>query len=298
MTWILKDQRVVSGIDSGTGLVSYNDLKAFMQWFVGTYLVSRGYETFIDDSESNNSYWYYGVRKNWTNKFGVNITTSYVSCFQRASNRILLYLWDLGSNDPTVGLSTTVHTDTNTSLLDWIKEKRGPQTMQVWESDTDSSSWIWRRLEPAFTTSTANFFGIHYPDNCFTQQKDYGDDTHKYFANDLGLDTSILLNPINNDTFYKIAGVQYAGAIKGLLTDRWAQTGYERILESADVNGDIFYYTSLSTITGDFGGRINYSNSGNYKIGAKYYFSMADPDTTGTLVFDTGSIDPSDPLPS
>ena len=295
MTWILKDQRVVSGIDSGTGLVSYNDLKAFMQWFVGTYLVSRGYETFIDDSESNNSYWYYGVRKNWTNKFGVNITTSYVSCFQRASNRILLYLWDLGSNDPTVGLNT-IYSDTNTSLLDWIKVQRGPQTMQVWESDTDSSSWIWRRVEPAFTTYTCNFFGMHFPDNCFTQQKDYGDDAYKYFADDLGLDQSFLLNPVTSSTSFNISGVQYAGAIKGLLTDRWTESNYQKVLEPADVNGDIFYYTTLSNVASNYTGRGSNSNSGNYKIGANYYFSMSFPGSSGTLVFDTGSIDPSDPL--
>ena len=294
MTWILKDQRVVSGVDPDSGSTSYTELKAYMQWLVGTYLVSRGYETFIDDSESNS--WYYGVRKNWTNKFGVNITTSYVSNFQPASTRITLYMWDLGSNDPKVGIDNQVVLDSNNSLMSWINAERGPQTMQVWESDTDSSSWIWRRVEPAFTSYTCNFFGMHFPDNCFTQQKDYGEDAYKYFADDLGLDQSVLLNPVSSSTSLSIYGVQYAGASKGLLTDRWTASNSQKVLESADVNGDIFYYTTLANITSNFTGRGSTSNSGNYKIGANYYFSMSFPGSTGTLVFDTGSIDPSDPL--
>ena len=85
MTWILKDQRVVSGIDPDTSNPSYEELKAYLQWLVGTYLVSRGYETFINDSDANS--WYYGVRKDWYNKFGVNITTSYVNHFQTSFNQ-------------------------------------------------------------------------------------------------------------------------------------------------------------------------------------------------------------------
>ena len=93
MTWILKDQRVVSGIDPVTSGLSYDGLKSYMQWFVGTYLVSRGYQTFIDDTAEND--WYYGVRKNWTNKFNVNITTSYVSKFQPPGQRINVYAWEV-----------------------------------------------------------------------------------------------------------------------------------------------------------------------------------------------------------
>lgn len=292
MTWTLVDQRVVSGIDPVNQATSYAGLKTYMQWLVGTYLVSRGYETYIDDSDDYE--WYYGVRKNWQNKFAVDITTSYVNKFRTNGSAIVLSTWDLGSNDPTVGIDQQILNNTNNSLLNWISGRRGPQTMQVWESDQDSSSWLWRRVEPPNGSYSANFFGMHWPDNCFTQLKDYGDDVWKYYVDELGLDKSVFVRLVGSNTSLSIPALQYAGTTKGVLSDRWTSGTSDIHLEPANVNGDIFYY-SQSPVASTFSGRQNNDYSGNYKIGANYYISLTDP-SDGTLMFDTGSIDPSDPL--
>ena len=133
MTWILKDQRAVTRLDSNDTA----DMEAWLEWFYMTYLPTRGYTT-TKGTVSNDIY--YGTRQSWVTKIGTVMQTSQVHEFEITSNDVNIYSWGIDETDPTVGI-TAQPSNTSAPLL----INKGTFDFQVWESDQDSNSFLVRR---------------------------------------------------------------------------------------------------------------------------------------------------------
>ena len=73
-------------------------LKPWATWFFETFLPTRGYTVYNDKSLTTD--WYWGIKKSWTNRWGVVMEQSQVVEFEFGSNDVQCCMWDVAETDP------------------------------------------------------------------------------------------------------------------------------------------------------------------------------------------------------